>query len=497
MTTRGARYWNSGSIPLIGPDILGNIIATLADLAIVISADAEILSVLANPIHQGYDDLHRWERSDLRDFLSVESVPKFERALATHLDNPSAARPVELNHRDPGNRWEFPINYTFHRIGPDNAILMLGRDLRPIAEMQQQLVRAQIALEKDYEAQRDHDARFQVLLGHVDEAMVFVSVATGQIIELNEAAAGLMGRPRDALAGRAFAAEVEGRERAALMAELVGAAARPTAAGTGTRAVAGLAALLGGGVALTLARTRQAVRAHPVVFRSASEQAVLCRLELAGGVGWVRGTADGRSQDLAGLFDLGPDAVVTTDGEGVIRLANGSFLSLVDGTDLRDVLGRPLSDFLARGGVDLKVLLDGAARAGRVRLYATRLMGEYGGQRPVTIAATHLTGRPQPGYGFVMRDPGPAATGVGVGLSTAGPRPVDELVGTTPMKDIVAQTADVVERMCIETAIAMTGNNRVAAAGMLGLSRQSLYVKLRKYGLIGREDEAPAKDLST
>ena len=40
------------------------------------------------------------------------------------------------------------------------------------------------------------------------------------------------------------------------------------------------------------------------------------------------------------------------------------------------------------------------------------------------------------------------------------------------------------EKMCIETAIGMTSNNRVAAAEMLGLSRQSLYVKLRKYNLV-------------
>jgi DNA-binding protein Fis len=41
--------------------------------------------------------------------------------------------------------------------------------------------------------------------------------------------------------------------------------------------------------------------------------------------------------------------------------------------------------------------------------------------------------------------------------------------------------------MCIETAVQMTGNNRVAAAEMLGLSRQSLYVKLRKFGLLNRD----------
>ena len=491
MATRGTRYWNSGSIPLIGPDILGDIIATLADLAIVISSEAEILSVLTNPIHQGYTDLHRWERSDLRDFLTSESVPKFERALATYLRDPKATRPVELNHRDPVGRWEFPINYTMHRIGPDNTILMLGRDLRPIAEMQQQLVKAQIALEKDYEVQREHDARFQVLLGHVGEAMVFVSVATGQITEINEAAASMMGRPREALAGRSFAAEVTGRDRAALTAELVAAATRPS--------VAGAAAPAGGGVPLALARSGRAVRVHPVLFRTSSEQVILCRLQSADAPGPVAagGPADERARDLSGLFDLGADAIVTTDGAGAIRFANEAFLNLTDGTDHGSVAGRPLSDFLARGGVDLRVLLDGAAQAGRVRHYATRVVGEYGGQRPVTIAATHLTGQGAPSFAFVMRDPGPAPAEPPQGMPPVAARPVDELVGGTPMKEIVAQTADVVERMCIQTAIEMTGNNRVAAAGLLGVSRQSLYVKLRKYGLIERDAEGAMDDVST
>jgi DNA-binding NtrC family response regulator len=61
---------------------------------------------------------------------------------------------------------------------------------------------------------------------------------------------------------------------------------------------------------------------------------------------------------------------------------------------------------------------------------------------------------------------------------------VMDLVGTASLKELVSATSDVVEKMCIETAIRLTNNNRVAAAEMLGLSRQSLYVKLRKHGLI-------------
>ena len=43
--------------------------------------------------------------------------------------------------------------------------------------------------------------------------------------------------------------------------------------------------------------------------------------------------------------------------------------------------------------------------------------------------------------------------------------------------------------MCIETAVNLTRNNRVAEAEMLGLSRQSLYVKLRKYGLLNKDTD--------
>ena len=45
------------------------------------------------------------------------------------------------------------------------------------------------------------------------------------------------------------------------------------------------------------------------------------------------------------------------------------------------------------------------------------------------------------------------------------------------------EATDVIERLCIEAALNLTGDNRASAAEMLGLSRQSLYVKLRRYGL--------------
>lgn len=58
-----------------------------------------------------------------------------------------------------------------------------------------------------------------------------------------------------------------------------------------------------------------------------------------------------------------------------------------------------------------------------------------------------------------------------------------DLVGNATLKEIVSETTDVIEKICIETALEMTNNNRAAAAEMLGLSRQSLYVKLSKFDI--------------
>ena len=58
---------------------------------------------------------------------------------------------------------------------------------------------------------------------------------------------------------------------------------------------------------------------------------------------------------------------------------------------------------------------------------------------------------------------------------------MSELVGKMPLKEIVGETTDVIEKMCIESALILTANNRASAAEMLGLSRQSLYVKLRRF----------------
>lgn len=472
VTSRGTKYWNTGAIPLIAPDMLGDIIATASDIAIVISPEARILSVLVNPNHPYDGRLSHWEGRNLRDHLSEESQPKLDRELDRLSADEGPARPVELNHIDRA-AWEYPVRYSFHRISPDGALLMLGRDLRPIAEMQQQLVKAQLALERDYEAQRDYDTRFRVLLETTRDAFVFVSLSSGRIMDCNGLAANLLSTSKDNLVGAAFAQEFEGRRRGEFIETLTNAAVSDGS----------------GAVELQARRTARTVTLTPTIFRAAGERVLLCRLDPSEDAEQL---GDELTENLGALYQEGVDAIVFTNSDGVLTAANESFLKLVDVAHLSLVKGKSLAEFLVRGNIDLKVLLENAARTGQMRMYATKLQSEYGSQISVEISVSLLNDRTHPAFVFIIRDASraEAVRRPGVAVSDDAVRSVMELVGSATLKDIVAETTDVVEKMCIETAIELTRNNRVAAAEMLGLSRQSLYVKLRKYGLIARDNDS-------
>jgi transcriptional regulator PpsR len=129
---------------------------------------------------------------------------------------------------------------------------------------------------------------------------------------------------------------------------------------------------------------------------------------------------------------------------------------------------------------------------GVLRNFETRLRARHGELEDVEISAVSVEQGADHHHGFAIRS---IARRLGRPDEDAAamPRSVEqltELVGRVALKDIVRESTDLIERLCIEAALRYTSNNRASAAEILGLSRQSLYSKLHRHGLAGPGSDA-------
>ena len=186
-----------------------------------------------------------------------------------------------------------------------------------------------------------------------------------------------------------------------------------------------------------------------------------------------------------------PDGFVLTDSDGRLLRANAAFFQLAQIENERLAQGETIDRWIGKSSIDLNVLLANLRQHKSLKLFSSVVRGEHGSPVDVEISAVVLGEGNRPNLGFAIRNVG-RRIGVESGAHSEIPRSREqlaELIGRVPLKELVRETTDVIERMCIEAALKLTSDNRATAAELLGLSRQSLYVKLRRYGLVGPSDD--------
>ena len=185
------------------------------------------------------------------------------------------------------------------------------------------------------------------------------------------------------------------------------------------------------------------------------------------------------------LIEEMPDAFVVLDPERRVLDANPAFLDLLDIASLAQARGQEIDRWLGRTGVESDILFNNLRDHKSVRGFLGNVRSEHGAVEDVLITAVALEDGDQPLYGLVIRPEARRARGQQPSAETSrSAEELAELVGRVPLKELVRETTEITERLCIEASLRLTGDNRAAAAQMLGLSRQGLYDKLRRYDMI-------------
>lgn len=442
----------------IDPDNAATLAMNSGDVVLVLDKDGRIIDGSADL--ERTPELADWIGKNWHDTVTVESHDKIN-AMLEAAGNSSEMHPRQINQVGPNG--DIPISYVLVDLGKGKGHLAIGRDLREAAALQQRLLQAQQSLERDYLRLRQLETRYRLLFEMSGEPVLIIDNENRRIIEANPAAHTLLGAQPGTLVGTKFLSLFQRGAREDLIGFL--------GAAISASKVSPLS------VCLNDNETELWLSANG--FRQRGKLYALVRLD----DGELPATDE--THATLGVVETMPDAFVLTDENWSIVTANIAFAELIGAASIDQVRGRRLSDFVGRPGIDLELIQNQLSKQGFARNVSSVVgAGEGSEGEPIELSAV-ATGEDSAHYGVVIR---PTARRLRDLPPTPQemPRSVEqltELVGRMSLKDIVRESTDLIERLCIEAALSHTSDNRASAAEILGLSRQSLYSKLHRYNL--------------
>lgn len=440
------------------------LLALVSDVVLELDREGRVEAATAGPAWGWPALVQAWEGR-----LFVDTVARGDREAAAGLLaegwTSGSAGPERLDHPTGGGR-AAPMSYHAVRGRDEACLLVAGRDLGSVNAMRERLIETEQTMERDYRELRQAESRYRLLFELSNDALLVVDTGSAKVTDANAAAAALWETSPERLIGRPAISLCEPGARPGLRGLVARAALTDRAPGLRARLAVG-------------ERPEVSFSARP--FRAGQSTSVLLQASRAG----VRGREAEASDRLTALVEHIPDAMVLTDAEGNVLKANPAFLELVQLGGDDEALGRRLGEWIGYAGNDLAMILTLLKQHRTVRALETVARGEHGQTTGVELSAALVPESDDRLIGFVLRalarrtaDEGSKSPLVPLAIE-----PLARLVGRVSLPDLVRETTDRVERHFIEAALALAGGNRTTAAEVLGLSRQSLYVKLRRHAL--------------
>lgn len=447
----------------LDPTTTAQLISSGVDIALVIEKGIikDLAVANADLLKEGYQTA--WRGKKWRETVTVESQPKIEDLLSE--EHIGSGRWRQVNHPST-NGMDIPINYTTVMTGEDNFVLALGRELRSVAILQQRLVKTHQELEREFARLRNAETRYRHLFNAVSEPVLILDAADWSIPEANPQACELLNTAPQNVANRSIYEFIDNASVKSFEKLLDNALSKGQASAAEIK-------ITNGDVLTLSASAFQQDNSAYVILRINSDTVD------------EPGKAEVASPRLLNIIERLPDGLVVTTSNLRIISVNPAFLNMIQLVDDRQTMGDQLSNWLGRSSTELNMLVSNLKNYGVVRNFATIIRDRFSAEDEVEVSAIAAPAENDTVFGFAIRNTSRRLQS-GSDWGAELPNSVDEvtsLVGRQPLKEIVRESTDLIERLCIEAALEIAGDNRASAAEILGLSRQGLYSKLKRFGI--------------
>ena len=425
------------------------------DITLTLDADGVIRAAVPSEA-LAEDGIDAWQGCSWTDTINSEINPQILKMIED-MRLKGASSCFQIKQRLPSGR-ELPFEYTAVSLGKESGFIAIGKNLQAISDLQARLQLAQQEREREHWRFREIETRYKMLFDASTEPAVVVRVTNLRIVEANAAATKGLGL----LPGPEFYPDMPPRDRKSFEAMLGKVREQGRAPGIALR--------------LSPADALWSLRAS--LMTTDAGAFYLFQMTPMGGAQVPQEALDAFASDS--IIQRMPDGFVIVDKEGVVQRANHTFLDLIQIGAENAVAGERIERWLSHPGAGIGLILTLVKQHGGVRLLTTILYGELGLNTQVEISA--VGDRPdQPGYfGLLLRD---VTTRLSDGRSPAGPSASDVYDEGFSLEQLVSASTEAIERKTIVAVLDLCKGNITNAAKRLGLSRQSLHSKLKKYVL--------------
>ena len=349
----------------------------------------------------------------------------------------------------------------------NKKIIVIGRDITEVSRLQQNLVSAQKEISQNYLQISQLEERFRSIFEIGTESIVIVKADDAYpIVEMNRNAIKQLLLAKNNCIGKSLLSLFPPGELSKAASFLQGV--------QDTDEPSILITLLSNGEATQISATSFINSGVPYLLLN------LKPLDLAK----ASSLLDADSLTVKAIENNAYGFVVCTP-EGIILKANKAFNKLSATGGEQDLIGTNIRNYLGPERADFDQMMQSLKGKASSQSCVSSITNATRSIKLVDISAVSVA-QPRACIGMIFRQVD-SRQNKGARIDKKLVRSSQELsmlVGKVPLKDILAETTDLIEQLCIKAALDLTQDNRVSASEILGLSRQSLYIKLRKYGLV-------------
>ncbi len=443
-------------------DLLNNILGTAADIILVLGKDGMIKEAR----RQGESDLifnsDEWEGKNIRDLVSIGCKEKIDSLLKLPSDSQST-RALQISH--PGTEdTDAPVSYRATKLNARGDLILFGQCEIKLTAMQNRLFEAQITLDREISKLRRKQDIYKNIFKSSKIPQVIVEVDTLQVVDLNAEAKRAIG-PEKAKSKRPLIFDLFPADDNSILHKALLSSAENSLDPVQIN-------LKDGSTAQLSASSHYMDGKNHVLLEILCEGEVHSPQEFPHAIG-----------NISDIIEVMPDAYVVLDEMQKVVAANSLFYRLFAIQDDYDLTSLSFETLWDEPRVHAEALFSKLHNKGMAKVEAVIVKNLHNDKITVDISGHKFVSDQDVCLGLSFRkNVGDDHASFSLGQDRTLPDQwVESLVNTMSLKEIVRQTTDSIEQLCIDRALKLTENNRASTAKLLGISRQSLYLKMKSY----------------